>query len=196
MAPEADLRERLLERSYAEQLPARLVVWCEHATCGSRGLVQCTACVKLVTKGHAIKQAGKGQPLATCTVHGQQQKGLLALMNLIKKAGYTGVFLLEYEIATRGKSVGQRVRGQSNAKGQDSRQRFDLVLPGVCAFEVHGPGHDQKPRTQAYRSDAQKILNAERLGIPLAVLSCTERTSWSSNVRSMLERHANSCSSM
>jgi hypothetical protein len=41
---------------------------------------------------------------------------------------YTGVFLLEYEIATRGKSVGQRVRGQSNAKGQDSRQRFDLVL--------------------------------------------------------------------
>jgi hypothetical protein len=43
-------------------------------------------------------------------------EGLLSrFTNLIKKAGYTGS--AEYEIATRGKSVGQRVRGQSKRKG-------------------------------------------------------------------------------
>jgi hypothetical protein len=198
LTPKADLREQLLERSSAEQLPTRLAVRCEHAACGGRRLVQCIACVKLVTKAHAIKQAKKGQPLAKCSVHGKnKQKGLPALMELIKDAGYTGLFLLEYEIATRGKSVGQRVLGQAKAQGADSRQRFDLVLPGVCAFEVHGPGHTQKtPRNPAYRSDAQKISNAEHEGIPLAVLRCTDRTSWSSTVRSMLVGHASDCSGM
>lgn len=156
--------------------------------------MQCIACVKLVTKAHAIKQARKGQPLAKCSVHGEhKQKGLPALMNLIQDAGYKDSFLLEYEIATRGRSVGQRKLGQAKAKGGDNRPRFDLVLPGVCAFEVHGPGHDQK---STRKKDTQKIASAERVGIPLAVLKCNERTSWSSTVRSMLESHTSVGSGM
>jgi hypothetical protein len=59
MAPEADLRGGCLRSPQSSYRQDSL--WCEHATCGSRGLVQCTACVKLVTK--ACHQAGgKGQP--------------------------------------------------------------------------------------------------------------------------------------
>jgi hypothetical protein len=61
--------------------------------------VQCTACVKLVTKGMPSSRQ-EGPALATCTVHGQQQKGLLALMISSRRLG-TGVFLLEYDCDTR-----------------------------------------------------------------------------------------------
>jgi hypothetical protein len=87
---------------------------------------------------------------------------------------------------------GARVRGQSNAKGQDSRQRFDLCSR-CLRFEVHGPGHDQKPRTQAYRVMPRRylMLNVWDLGGALALSARRGQ-----HVRSMLERHANSCSSM
>jgi hypothetical protein len=120
--------------------------------------VQCL-CVKLVTK--ACHQAGReGPALATCTVHGQQ--GLLA-DDLIKRLGTQACSCWSMD-ATRGKSVGQRVRGQSNAKGQDSRQRFDLVLQ-VSAL-LRCTDHMTRSLELRRTGDAQKILNAERLGIP------------------------------
>jgi hypothetical protein len=47
----------------------------------------------------------EGPALATCTVHGQQQKGLLALM--ISSRGLGDVFLLEYEVRHEARAWGR-----------------------------------------------------------------------------------------
>jgi hypothetical protein len=118
---------------------------------------------------------------------------LPALLKICQKAGYMDVFLLEYEIVTRGMKHGQR-GGQAQAMGKKSRQRLDVVLPGICAFEVHGPDHARNAtRSKAYKSDVQKVHNTTDLGIPLAELTWTQRKTWSSIVHSMLEDHGGNC---
>jgi hypothetical protein len=77
-------------------------------------------------KGHAIKQA-EGPARATCTVHGQQQKGLLALMISSRRLGTQACSCWSMSCDTR-QERGAESTWTVKRKGQDSRQRFDLVL--------------------------------------------------------------------
>lgn len=139
--------------------------------CGRRGRlgvqITCSACIKEVGLKHARAQARADAPLARCPAHGQHAHIAVAqAVQMILSAGYTGTILYESELCH--KHIGKRKKG-----------RMDITLPGLCAFEVHGPEHEErKVRSRTCSSDALKRTHSYRQGMPLVELYCSDTRAW------------------
>jgi hypothetical protein len=115
--------------------------------------------------------------MATCPAHGKKRpKGVHRLVQLIKESGYQGLFVHEWKIKTC------RI-------GKPASLDMDLLLPDLCAFEVHGDDHLTYPASSERGSaDQRKLDHAEAHGIPLFVMWTRDIKTWPDFIANVMKQ--------